>query len=30
MLILIFVAMNLINIGLEEVFNPRLKRVTGG
>jgi len=29
-LILIFVSMNLINMGLEEVFNPRLKRVTGG
>jgi peptide/nickel transport system permease protein len=29
-LILIFVSMNLVNIGLEEVFNPRLKRVTGG
>jgi peptide/nickel transport system permease protein len=29
-LILIFVSINLINIGLEEVFNPRLKRVTGG
>jgi peptide/nickel transport system permease protein len=29
-LILIFVSMNLINMGLEEVFNPRLKRITGG
>lgn len=29
-LILIFVSMNLINMGLEETFNPRLKRVTGG
>lgn len=29
-LILIFVSLNLINMGLEEVFNPRLKRVTGG
>ncbi len=29
-LILIFVSLNLINLGLEEVFNPRLKRVTGG
>ena len=29
-LILIFVSLNLINMGLEEVFNPRLKRITGG
>jgi peptide/nickel transport system permease protein len=29
-LILIFVSMNLVNMGLEEVFNPRLKRITGG
>lgn len=29
-LILIFVSLNLINMGLEAVFNPRLKRVTGG
>lgn len=29
MLILIFLSLNLINIGLEEEFNPRLKRVTG-
>jgi len=29
-LILIFVSLNLINLGLEEVYNPRLKRVTGG
>jgi peptide/nickel transport system permease protein len=28
-LILIFVSLNLINIGLEETFNPRLKRITG-
>jgi len=29
MLILIFFSLNLINIGLEEEFNPRLKKVTG-
>ena len=29
-LVLIFVSLNLINMGLEEVFNPRLKRITGG
>ncbi|MBE0695424.1 MAG: ABC transporter permease [Anaerolineaceae bacterium] len=29
-LILIFVSLNLINMGLEELFNPRLKRITGG
>ena len=29
-LILIFVSLNLINMGLEQVFNPRLKRITGG
>ncbi|MEM1522030.1 MAG: ABC transporter permease [Thermofilaceae archaeon] len=29
MLILIFLSLNLINIGLEEEFNPRLKKVTG-
>ncbi|MEM1509287.1 MAG: ABC transporter permease, partial [Thermofilaceae archaeon] len=29
MLILIFLSLNLVNIGLEEEFNPRLKRVTG-
>ncbi len=29
-LILIFVSLNLVNMGLEEVFNPRLKRITGG
>ena len=28
-LILLFVSLNLINIGLEETFNPRLKRITG-
>ncbi|MEM4590790.1 MAG: ABC transporter permease [Nitrososphaerota archaeon] len=28
-LILIFVSLNLINIGLDELFNPRLKKVTG-
>jgi peptide/nickel transport system permease protein len=28
-LILIFVSLNLINIGLEEIFNPRLKKITG-
>ncbi len=28
-LILIFVSLNLINFGLEEVYNPRLKKVTG-
>ncbi|MDW8004415.1 MAG: ABC transporter permease [Thermofilaceae archaeon] len=28
-LILVFLSLNLINIGLEEEFNPRLKRVTG-
>jgi peptide/nickel transport system permease protein len=29
-LILVFVSLNFINIGLEEAFNPRLRRVTGG
>lgn len=29
MLILIFLSLNLVNIGLEEEFNPRLKKVTG-
>lgn len=29
LLILIFVSINLVNVGLEEVFNPRLKKVTG-
>lgn len=29
-LILVFVSLNLINIGLEEAFNPRLRKVTGG
>ncbi|GBC70354.1 Putative peptide transport permease protein [Candidatus Calditenuaceae archaeon HR02] len=28
-LILIFISLNLINIGLDELFNPRLKKVTG-
>lgn len=28
-LILTFVSLNLINVGLDEVFNPRLKQVTG-
>lgn len=28
-LILLFFSLNLINIGLEELFNPRLKRITG-
>jgi len=28
-LILIFVSLNFINFGLEEVYNPRLKRITG-
>jgi len=28
-LILIFVSLNLINIGLDELFNPRLRRITG-
>lgn len=28
-LILIFISLNLINIGLEEVFNPRLRKITG-
>jgi peptide/nickel transport system permease protein len=29
LLILIFVSLNLINFGLEEVYNPRLKKITG-
>ncbi|MDH5794831.1 MAG: ABC transporter permease [Candidatus Bathyarchaeota archaeon] len=29
LLVLIFVSVNLLNIGLDEVFNPRLKKVTG-
>jgi peptide/nickel transport system permease protein len=29
LLILIFISLNLINVGLEEMFNPRLKKVTG-
>jgi len=28
-LCLIFLSLNLINIGLEEAYNPRLKKVTG-
>lgn len=28
-LMLIFVSLNLINVGLDEVYNPRLKRITG-
>jgi len=28
-LVLIFVALNLINVGLDEIFNPRLKKITG-
>jgi len=28
-LVLIFVSLNLINIGLEQAFNPRLRAVTG-
>jgi len=29
LLILIFISFNLINVGVEEVFNPRLKKITG-
>jgi len=29
LLILIFISLNLINVGLEEIFNPRLKKITG-
>jgi peptide/nickel transport system permease protein len=29
LLILIFVSLNFINLGLEEVYNPRLKKITG-
>ena len=29
LLVLVFVSLNFINLGLEEVYNPRLKRVTG-
>ena len=29
LLVLIFVALNLVNTGLDEVFNPRLKKITG-
>jgi peptide/nickel transport system permease protein len=28
-LVLVFISLNLINIGLEEIFNPRLKKITG-
>jgi peptide/nickel transport system permease protein len=28
-LILVFIALSLINVGIEERFNPRLKGVTG-
>ena len=28
-LVLIFASLNLINVGLDEVFNPRLKKITG-
>jgi len=28
-LILIFISFNLINVGVEEIFNPRLKKITG-
>ena len=30
MLILLFLALNLINMGLEEVYNPRLRREAAG
>jgi peptide/nickel transport system permease protein len=29
LLILIFVSLNFVNVGLEEVYNPRLKKITG-
>jgi len=29
LIILIFMSLNLINIGLEEIYNPRLKKITG-
>lgn len=29
LLILVFISLNLINIGLEDMFNPRLKKITG-
>ncbi|RLE88721.1 MAG: ABC transporter permease [Thermoprotei archaeon] len=29
LLILLFISLNLINVGLDEVFNPRLKKITG-
>lgn len=28
-LVLIFISLNLINVGVEEMFNPRLKKITG-
>jgi ABC-type dipeptide/oligopeptide/nickel transport system permease subunit len=28
-LVLMFVSLNLINIGLDEAYNPRLKKITG-
>ena len=30
MLVLLFLALNLINMGLEEVYNPRLRREAAG
>lgn len=29
LLILIFISFNMVNVGLEEIFNPRLKKITG-
>ena len=29
MLVLIFASLNFINLGMEEVYNPRLKKITG-
>jgi peptide/nickel transport system permease protein len=29
LLVLVFISLNFINIGLDEVYNPRLKRITG-
>jgi len=29
LLVLIFVSLNLVNTGMEEIFNPRLKKITG-
>jgi len=28
-LVLLFVSLNLVNMGLDEMFNPRLKKITG-